>query len=107
MSLFICDKTIEKALKVIEEKNPNLKDKDKTAYFICTLVLYKNDDTYITAEGKTYGTIIDEEKGDTSFGYDCIFLSKDLNKTFGEATSEEKNSVSHRTRALEELRKCL
>ena len=81
-----------------------LKDKDKKAYFLCSLVLYKPDNTYITAEGRTYGTIIEEEKGDTSFGYDCIFLSDDLKVTFGEASSEDKNKVSHRYRALIELK---
>lgn len=82
----------------------NLKDKDKKAYFICSLVLYKTDNTYITAEGKTYGTMIEDERGDTSFGYDCIFLSDDLGVTFGEASSEEKNKVSHRYRALINLK---
>ena len=69
-----------------------------------SLILYKTDGSVINAEGKTYGTIIDEEKGDTSFGYDCIFFSDDLGKTFGEATFEEKNSVSHRYRALMDLK---
>ena len=85
----------------------DLKDKDKKAYFNCTLVLYHIDGKYEYAEGKTYGTIIEEEKGDTSFGYDCIFLSDDLKKTFGEATEKEKNSVSHRFRALEQIKKYL
>ena len=85
----------------------DLKDKDKKAYFNCTLVLYHIDGKYEYAEGKTYGTIIEEEKGDTSFGYDCIFLSDDLKKTFGEATDQEKNSVSHRFRALEQIKKYL
>ena len=87
-------------IKLIKE----LKDKDKSAYFICTIVLYHIDGTYEYKEGKTYGKIIDEEKGDTSFGYDSIFLSDDLGKTFGEATSDEKNSVSHRFRALNEIK---
>lgn len=85
----------------------DLKDKDKKAYFNCTLVLYHIDGKYEYAEGKTYGTIIEEEKGDTSFGYDCIFLSDDLKKTFGEATDQEKNSVSHRFRALNQIKKYL
>lgn len=85
----------------------NLKDKDKTAYFNCTMVLYHIDDTYEYVEGKTYGKIIDHEVGDSSFGYDCIFLSDDLNKTFGSATKEEKNSVSHRFRALNQIKKIL
>ena len=49
-------------------------------------------------------TSVDEEKGDTSFGYDCIFLSDDLGVTFGESSPEEKNKVSHRYRALVELK---
>jgi XTP/dITP diphosphohydrolase len=85
----------------------DLEGKDKTAYFICTLVLYKPDNTYITVEGRTYGKIIDEERGDNGFGYDCIFLSDDLGITFGEASSETKNSVSHRSRALVALKEKL
>lgn len=85
----------------------NLKDKDRSAYFNCTLVLYHIDGTYDYREGKTYGKIIDEERGDASFGYDCIFLSDDLNKTFGEASSEEKNSVSHRSRALSQIKELI
>ena len=89
--------------KLIED----LKGKDNTAYFNCTIVLYHIDGTYEYKEGRTYGKIIDKELGDTSFGYDCIFLSDDLGKTFGEATSEEKNSVSHRARALEQIKELL
>ena len=85
----------------------DLEGKDKTAYFNCTMVLYHIDGTYEYREGKTYGKIIDKELGDTSFGYDCIFLSDDLGKTFGEATSEEKNSVSHRYRALVQIKELL
>ena len=76
---------------------------DKTAYFSCVLVLYYPDGHYITAEGKTYGTIVSEERGNGGFGYDSIFLSKDLGKTFAEATPEEKNGVSHRGRAAKNL----
>ena len=89
--------------KVIKE----LKGKDKTAYFNSTIVLYHIDGTYEYKEGKTYGQIIEEERGDTSFGYDSIFLSDDLGKTFGEASSEEKNSVSHRYRALIQIKDLL
>ena len=83
----------------------NLKKKKKKAYFNCTIVVYYPDGSYKHFEGKTYGTIIDEERGNKDFGYDCIFLSDDLNKTFGEASEEEKNSVSHRGRAIEEMLK--
>ena len=94
---------IENRKKLIND----LSDKDKTAYFNCTMVLYHIDGTYEYREGKTYGKIIDEEIGDTSFGYDCIFLSDDLGKTFGEATHEEKNKVSHRGRAIETIKEVI
>lgn len=84
-----------------------LKGKDKTAYLSCTIVLYRMDGTYEYKEGRTYGKIIEEELGDTSFGYDCIFLSDDLGITFGQASSEEKNSVSHRFRALVQIKELL
>jgi len=85
----------------------NLKNKDKTAYFQCTIVLYHIDGTYEYKEGKTYGKIIEKEIGDNSFGYDCIFLSDDLGKTFGEVSKKDKNKVSHRARALEQIKELL
>ena len=58
----------------------------------------------LEGRGITEGAILEEYKGDTSFGYDCIFHSKDLNKSFGECSSEEKNIVSHRGRAISDLK---
>ena len=84
-----------------------LSGKDKTAYFNCTITLYYPNDEYKVFVGKTYGIIIEKEKGNTGFGYDPIFYSNDLNKTFGEASEEEKNSVSHRGRALEKMKEDL
>ena len=79
----------------------NLKDKkDRNACFVCLIVEYFSENNYICVEGKTHGYITNEEKGDTSFGYDCLFYSNELNKTFGEASQEEKNKVSHRGRAI-------
>lgn len=77
---------------------------DRSAYFNCTIVLLDEDGSEFNCDGKTYGRIINEYRGDTSFGYDCIFYSDDLNKTFGEAMDEEKNSVSHRGRAIAKLK---
>ena len=84
-----------------------LQGKDRTAYFNCCITLIKDENDYEQFIGITEGEIIDEERGKKDFGYDCIFLSKDLGKTFGEATEEEKNSVSHRKRAIEKLKKSL
>ena len=83
----------------------NMEGKDnRAAYFCSSIVLVSPDGTELTAEGRTYGTILMEECGNGGFGYDPIFFSDDLKKSFGEATAEEKNSVSHRYRALCALR---
>ena len=84
-----------------------LEQKNREAYFICTIVICYPDGECKTVEGRTYGRIIEEELGNKEFGYDCIFYSDDLNKTFGQATSEEKNSVSHRGRAIKEMLKVI
>lgn len=76
---------------------------DRTAYFNCTIVEMFPNWEYIYSEWKTYWTILEEEIGDKSFGYDCLFFSDDLHKSFGEATSNEKNKVSHRWRAITNL----
>lgn len=82
----------------------NLKnERNRRAYFVSALALVYPDGKELTAEGKTYGTILYEEEGAGGFGYDCIFKNDDLQKSFGLATAEEKNSVSHRFRALQKL----
>jgi len=80
-----------------------LEGKDRNAYFICTIIVYYPNGEHKTFAGKTFGEIAKEELGNKDFGYDCIFYSKDLNKTFGEASEEEKNSVSHRGRAISKM----
>lgn len=82
-------------------------EKDRRAKFCCSICLYYPDGKYVFGNGETLGEILDEEKGSNGFGYDPIFYSYDLKKPFGEATDEEKNSVSHRYRALCDLLKKL
>ena len=76
---------------------------DRTAYFQSVVVLLYPDGTIITGEGKVDGYIINDEKGANGFGYDCIFHSTELHKTFAEASTAEKLTVSHRSRALQDL----
>ena len=76
---------------------------DRRARFTSAVVLVYPDGREIIAEGHTYGNILTEEMGEGGFGYDCLFESDDLKKSFGLATAEEKNKVSHRYRALMSL----
>lgn len=75
---------------------------DRSARFV-TCVVYRDDRGTIVAYGSVDGVILTEKRGTNGFGYDPIFFCNELNKTFGEATDEEKNSVSHRSRALKAL----
>ena len=82
----------------------NLKDKaDRSAHYFCSMVLIFPDGTLISSEGKTFGEILKEKTGDSGFCYDPFFYSFDLKKSFGQASDAEKNSVSHRARALVSL----
>lgn len=76
---------------------------DRRAAFYTCIVLYFPDGKMITAEGRTEGEILTSEVGTNGFGYDSLFYSYDLKKSFGEAYADEKNSVSHRGRALTAL----
>lgn len=76
---------------------------DRRAHFHCAVVLAYPDGSFVQAEGRTDGSILFEETGENGFGYDNIFYSDDLEASFGVATAEEKNAVSHRFRALNKL----
>ncbi len=76
---------------------------NRKAHFCTEIVLYASDDDVRYGEGKAYGEISYAESGDLTFGYDPIFYSYDLEEKFSEVTPEEKNSVSHRARAVFDL----
>ena len=78
---------------------------NRTAHFNSAVALVYPDGRELVAEGQTYGKILEKETGVGGFGYDCLFFSDDLQKSFGLATAEEKNSVSHRFRSLQKLLK--
>lgn len=80
-------------------KNPD----ERKARFVSSVVLYKRDGEVISGIGETHGIIGFKEEGENGFGYDSLFVSDDLGKSFGVATAEEKNAVSHRKRALIDL----
>ncbi len=80
---------------------------DRRAKFVCALVFYRKNGEILFAQGETAGEILSSLNGKGGFGYDPLFYSYDLKKSFGDATEEEKNAVSHRGRAVEALRKLL
>ena len=77
---------------------------DRRAKFVCCMVLYYPDGKIITATGETHGEIMDKCYGENGFGYDPLFYSHDLKMSLGLAPAQMKNAISHRFRALEQLK---
>ncbi len=76
----------------------------RRARYRCVLVyLPETDAVPRVFEGVAPGRILEAPRGDHGFGYDPLFLSDELGRTFGEATSAEKDAVSHRGQALRAL----
>jgi len=92
---------IRKLLKVLKGQ------KNRSARFVSTIVLYLEEGKMLSAEGEVKGYITDTPKGDGGFGYDPIFVPEGYNKTFAQMTSEEKHKISHRGKALRNLYKLL
>jgi len=84
----------------------NLTGDQRFAFFVC-VVVYFDGKSVIFSEGRAEGEIIDQLKGNGGFGYDPLFYYPEVEKTFAEMDSEEKNQVSHRFRALQGLREKL
>lgn len=80
---------------------------DRTANFASVIAICYPNGKIITAKGQTFGKILTEAIGKNGFGYDPLFFSDELNKGFGLATAEEKNAVSHRGHALQNLKDIL
>ena len=89
------EKRIQKLLNALKNEN------NRNAKFLCTMVLLNsNGEILITNTGEIKGTITKSTKGLNGFGYDPIFFIENLNKTMAQLSKEEKNTVSHRAKAL-------
>jgi XTP/dITP diphosphohydrolase len=76
----------------------------RLARYRCVIVFLKSaGDVPTVCQGDCTGRILEAPRGTEGFGYDPLFFSDELGKTFGEATAEEKDAVSHRGRALRAL----
>ena len=78
-------------------------EESRGAYFESCVALVLPDGRELTASGRTYGHILFSPEGSGGFGYDPLFYSDELKKSFGTASAEEKNAVSHRAKALAAL----
>lgn len=78
-------------------------DEKRTARFCTSVALIRKGMPAVTANGSVEGRILRSSQGENGFGYDPLFYYEPLKKSFAQLTPEEKNSVSHRRRALESI----
>ena len=88
--------------KLLHEMDP-VTDERRGARFVCCIALAFPDGNIKTFFGYVEGKIGREPKGSYGFGYDPIFYPAQQNKTFAEMSSDEKDGLSHRGKALREL----
>lgn len=91
------EKNIDKLLADLKQAE------NREAKFVSVVSVGKPNGEVYSFRGEATGKILSERRGTNGFGYDPVFLSDDLGKSFGESNSDEKKSVSHRARAFEKL----
>ena len=91
----------EKLLELLKE----VPEKERKAKFVCVIAVVYPDGREFTAKGSCAGRIAYEPAGEGGFGYDPLFIVKGHDKTFAEMEQELKNKISHRAKALENMKK--
>ncbi len=93
--------------RLLAELAPFPADK-RDAYYVCTAALADPQGTiHAVVEGRCHGVIVGEARGAGGFGYDPYFLIPEYHRTFGELSAVVKHALSHRGRALAQLRPTL
>ena len=96
------EKDFQKAMGLVHEKLGD--GKDRSAFFTSVLVLAYPDGRIETFEGRVNGRIVWPPRGEKGFGYDPIFVADGYGQTYAEMDPDIKNSMSHRTLAVQKLK---
>jgi XTP/dITP diphosphohydrolase len=93
--------------KLLEEMR-SFDEADRKARFVCVAVVVNpNLEVFALGKGIVSGTIVDEPRGESGFGYDPLFKPDGFEETFGQLKDAVKDRISHRGKALFELRQAL
>lgn len=84
-----------------------LNGEESNAYFETVICLITEDKKEFIASGRCFGKVLTTVRGENGFGYDPIFQPDGFDKTFAELGSKQKNEISHRRKAIENLREIL
>lgn len=96
-------KNNEKLLSLLED----IPYKERKAKFVSVITMVYPDGKKLVARGECHGHILTEPIGDNGFGYDPLFVPDGYQRTFAQFSAEEKNKISHRSKALEKLAEML
>lgn len=97
------NRDFDKAMDMLLSEIDDTKSADRSAYFACVLALGYPDGTHKSFEGRVDGVISLEKQGNGGFGFDPVFIPTGYDKTFADLGHEIKNTISHRSRALEKF----
>ena len=75
----------------------------RSARFICNMILYLGKDRFYSIQETLEGSIVENSRGKSGFGYDPILLVAGMNKTVAELDPQEKDAISHRGKAGRKL----
>jgi XTP/dITP diphosphohydrolase len=81
----------------------DLAGENRRAYFVCVLAVAKKGQPKAIISARADGEILPSPRGTAGFGYDPVFYVRELDKTFAELSSAEKNTLSHRGKAFRRL----
>lgn len=90
-------------LRLLLAQIADLRDEDRGAQFVCAAALVRPGHKSITTEGIMRGVMAREPRGNHGFGYDPAFVAEGQNVTNAELSSEQKNAISHRAKAIREM----
>lgn len=94
----------EKNINKLLESLNGLEGSQRSANFITSIVLILSSKYYASFEGLVYGRLSSTRLGDGGFGYDPIFVPNGYELSFAQMSADEKNSISHRSAALNKLK---
>ena len=94
------DSTYEEKFKKIFEMLKDVPEEKRTAKFVCSIAVVRPDGSEFTVRGEVCGVLHEKPMGDGGFGYDPIFYVPEFGMTTAQMTKEQKNSISHRGKAL-------
>ena len=94
------DSNYEEKFKKIFEMLKDVPEEKRTAQFVCAIAVVRPDGSSFTVRGECHGILHEKPMGEGGFGYDPIFYVPEFGMTTAQMTKDQKNSISHRGKAL-------